>query len=75
MFADGYSATTFSCTEKYLENTPRKVNLLGTINRNYFSGNSYIDVLFEDIESVANKQVRRTSLQVLLDDAAMKLSK
>lgn len=75
LFADGYSATTFSCTEKYLENTPRKVNLLGTINRNYFSGNSYIDVLFEDIESVANKQVRRTSLQVLLDDAAMKLSK
>lgn len=75
LFANGYSATTFSCTEKYLEKAPRKVNLLGTINRNYFGDNSYVDILFSDVESVANKQVRRTSLQALLDDAAMKLSK
>ena len=75
LFADGYSATTFSCTDKYLENISRKVNLLGTISRNYFGGNSYIDVHFDDVESVANKFVRKTSLQALLDDAAMKFSK
>lgn len=75
LFADGYSATTFNCAEKYLKNTPRKVDLLGAISRNYFGGNSYVDVLFDDVESVAKKNIRKTSLQSLLDEAAMKLSK
>ena len=75
LFADGYSATTFSCTEKYLKSLSRKVNLLGTISRNHFGGNSYIDIHFDDVESVASKFVRKTSLQALLDDAAMKFSK
>lgn len=75
LFADGYSATTFSCTKKYLQTAPRKVNLLGTINRNYFGGNSYIDVHFDDVEPVADKFVRKTSLQTILDETAVKLSK
>lgn len=75
LFADGYSATTFSCTKKYLQTAPKKVNLLGTLNRNYFGGNSYIDVHFDDVEPVADRFVRKTSLQSILDETAMKLSK
>lgn len=73
LFADGYSATTFKATKKFMDEKPRRVNLLGTIARNYFCGNSYVDVHFDDMEAVAEKNVKRTSLQKMLDEAAMRL--
>ncbi len=73
LFADGYSATTFKATKKFMDEKPRRVNLFGTIARNYFCGNSYVDVHFDDMEAVAEKNVKRTSLQKMLDEAAMRL--
>lgn len=73
LFADGYSATTFKATKKFMDEKPRRVNLFGTIARNYFCGNSYVDVHFDDMEAVAEKHVKRTSLQKMLDEAAMRL--
>lgn len=73
LFADGYSATTFKATKKFMAKKPRRANLFGTIARNYFCGNSYVDVHFDDMEAVAEKNVKRTSLQKMLDEAAMRL--
>lgn len=73
LFADGYSATTFKATKKFMDEKPRRVNLFGTIARNYFCGNSYVDVHFDDMEVVAEKCRKRTSLQKMLDEAAMRL--
>ena len=56
-----------------MDEKPRRVNLFGTIARNYFCGNSYVDVHFDDMEAVAEKNVKRTSLQKMLDEAAMRL--
>lgn len=73
LFADGYSATTFKATKKFMDEKPRRVNLFGTIAKNYFCGNGYVDVHFDDMEAVAEKNVKRTSLQKMLDEAAMRL--
>lgn len=73
LFADGYSATTFKATKKFMVKKPRRVNLFGTIAKNYFCGTGYVDVHFDDMEAVAEKNVKRTSLQKMLDEAAMRL--
>lgn len=73
LFADGYSATTFKATKKFMDEKPRRVNLLGTITRNYFCGNSYVDVHFDDMETAAEKCMKQTPLQKMLDEAAMRI--
>lgn len=71
LFGSGFTATTFEeCANKFLEDKPRNVELIGTIGKSYF-GTTHAEVHFTELILMGKTEKKTTPLQEILNRKAM----
>jgi single-stranded-DNA-specific exonuclease len=70
LFGNDFSATAFGdAARKFLIDKPRRVDLIGTIEQNYFGAKCTVEVHFTEVIAV-EKDVKKTPLQTMLEEKA-----